>query len=325
MTRATALMVTALLTVNGCATPVPTVDYRGLADLVPGKAGGTDAGVPYQLTDSRLVIGLVPTGNDKELLPPISLDPVTIGCTAGGCYPIGPAAGAAPVRLAMAVVPIPFSGAVFAIHPRRQGLITTSLAPTYFPNSLRLRALAIEAKDHRIEVINAVGTIARGLAGVAAGKAFANYAVSNETVELHLPIIVDLFRARTALKDSIAVAPATNPGWEMAADFLDAVAPATLGFRARATADMVHHGIVTSVCRRFRLSLRYAPGIDIALDADVADPEWLVTIPFPPKGIVTFHPLCGADIQSQGVAQIGVDQIASAFVNNVNAIGAAVK
>ena len=77
MTRATALMVTALLTVNGCATPVPTVDYRGLADLVPGKAGGTDAGVPYQLTDSRLVIGLVPTGNDKELLPPISLDPVT--------------------------------------------------------------------------------------------------------------------------------------------------------------------------------------------------------------------------------------------------------
>lgn len=325
MTRGTALVLAALVAVAGCATPVPTIDYRGLADVVPGKAGAGDAGVPYQLTDSRLVIGLVPTGNDKDPVPPISLDPVTMGCNAVGCYPIGPAAGAAPVRLAMAVVPIPFGGAVFAIHPRRQGLITTSLAPTYFPNSLRLQALAIEAKDHRIEVINAVGTIARGLASVAAGKAFANFTESNKLVELHLPIIIDLARARTALENNVAIAPATNPGWEMAADFLDPVAPAALGFRARAAAATVHHGIVTSVCRRFRLSLRYAPGIDIALDADVADPEWLVTIPFPPKGIVTFHSLCGADVQSQAVAQIGVDQIASAFVNNVNAIGAAAK
>lgn len=323
MTRARALVIAALVAVSGCATPVPTVDYRSLADLVPGKVGTSDAGVPYQLTDSRLVIGLVPTGNGKELMPPISLDPVTVGCASTGCYPLDAGAGAAPVRLAMAVVPIPFAGAVFAIHPRRQGLITTSLAPTYFPNSLRLQALAIEAKDHRIEVINAVGTIARGLAGVAAGKAFANFAVSNTMAELHLPIIIDLARARTALSDNVTVAPATNPGWEMAADFLEPVAPATLGFRKRTSADTVHHGIVTSICRRFRLRLLYGTATDIALDADVADPEWLVTIPFPPKGIVTFHPLCGADIQSQAVAQIGVDQIASAFVNNVNAIGAA--
>lgn len=325
MSRTAVLVVAALVAVRSCATPVPTVDYRGLADLVPGKAGASDAGVPYQLTDSRLVIGLVPAGNGKELVPPISLDPVTVGCNAAGCYPLESAAGATPVRLAMAVVPIPFAGAVFAIHPHRQGLITTSLAPTYFPNSLRLQALAIEAKDHRIEVINAVGTIARGLAGVAAGKAFANFTVSNAMVELHLPIIVDLARARTAVSDNVAIAPATNPGWDMAADFLDPIAPATLGFRARAAADTVHHGIVTSICRRFRVRLLYGTGIDLALDADVADPEWLVTIPFPPRGIVTFHPLCGADIQSQAVAQIGVDQIAAAFVNNVNAIGAAAR
>lgn len=324
MTRAL-IAVAASIAMAGCATPVPTVDYRGLGAVVPGEGGANDAGVPYQLTDSRLVIGLVPTGSDKELLPPVSLEPVTVECDSGGCYPLGRPKGAAPVRLAMAVVPIPFAGAVFAIHPRRQGLITTSLAPTYFPNSLRLQALAIEAKDHRIEVINAVGTIVRGVAGLAAGKAFANAAVSTATAQLHLPIIVDLAQARKALTDNIAVGPATNPGWDMAADFLETVEPATLGFRKQATAEAVHHGIVTSICRRFELRLIHNNVTDISFDADVADPEWLVTIPFPPKGIVTFHSLCGADIQSQGVAQIGVDQIAAAFVNNVNAIGAATK
>ena len=311
--RRAALAAAALLA--GCATPVPTVTYHTLADAPPG-----DAAVPYQLTDSRLVIGVVPDGNGKDPTPPVSLDPVTVACDDNGCLAED---GHAPLRLAMAVVPIPFAGTVLAIVPSRRGLITISLGPTYFPNSLRLQALVVEAKDHRIEVIDAVGTIARGLAGAAAGKGMAALRVALP-VPLHLPVIVDLARARTALTDDVALSPLGNPGWTMAASFLDDPQPAALGFRSRATAGAVHHAVLTSICRPFRLSL-IAGAAELRFEAAVADPDWLVAIPFPAKGAVILHPLCGADVQAQPVAAIGLDAIAAAFVGNVNAIGAAAK
>ena len=314
--RRAALAAAALLA--GCATPVPTVTYHTLADAPPG-----DAAVPYQLTDSRLVIGVVPAGGGKDI-PPVSLDPVTVVCDGDGCFAAGDAPGPRqPLRLAMAVVPIPFAGTVLAIVPSRRGLITISLAPTYFPNSLRLQALVVEAKDHRIEVIDAVGTIARGLAGAAAGKGMAALRVALP-VPLHLPVIVDLARARTALTDDVALSPLGNPGWTMAASFLDDPQPAALGFRSRATAGAVHHAVLTSICRPFRLSL-IAGAAELRFEAAVADPDWLVAIPFPAKGAVILHPLCGADVQAQPVAAIGLDAIAAAFVGNVNAIGAAAK
>lgn len=222
-------------------------------------------------------------------------------------------------------MPTAFSGTVLTIDTRRRGLVTTSLAPTYFPNSLRLQALAIEAKDHRIEVINAVGTIARAVAGLASGKAFANDRSEPVLATLHLPVIIDLARAKTALTTNVALSAATQPGWEVATDFLDKAAqPAALGFRRRDDAAAVHHAILTSICRPLRLRLVNGPA-DLRFEAQIADPDWLVAIPFPAKGTVAFHALCGAVIQAQPVAEIGVDAIAAAFVANVNAIGAAAK
>lgn len=310
---AAAAMVSALLA--GCATPVPTVDYR------PLRADTDDASVPYQLTDLRLVIGLVPTG-DKG--PPVSLDPVTVHCVASVCR-AGTSPDSPAVRLAMAVVPIPFAAVVYTIAPRRRGLVTTSLAPTYYPNSLRLQALAVEAKDHRLEVINAVGTIARGAASLAAKGGMSALTASATTADLALPIVIDLQRAKGALTDTIALDPIANPGWDLVTYFGDKGAPPKdLGFREREAVGTVHHAVVTSVCRPFHLRLVNSP-VQLNFEATVADPDWLATVPFPPKGIVTFHSLCGADVQSQAVAEIGVDAIAAAFVSNVGAIAAAAR
>lgn len=81
--RGTAALFT-VLALAGCATPVPTVDYHM---LVTAPAG--DYGVPYQLTDSRLVIGVVPPASGRDPAPPISLEPAVVECDAGGCYAAG--------------------------------------------------------------------------------------------------------------------------------------------------------------------------------------------------------------------------------------------
>lgn len=130
-----------LNTVAGCATPVPTADFRPLSAVPAG-----DSRVALSIDRFPFVIGLVPTGNDKEPLPAVSLDLATILCGVHGCHAPD---DAKPLRLTMVVVPIEFGGEMLTIDPHRRGPVTTALAPTYYPNLLWLQVLAIEAKDHR--------------------------------------------------------------------------------------------------------------------------------------------------------------------------------
>ena len=76
-------------------------------------------------------------------------------------------------------------------------MISTTAAPAYFPNSLRLKTLTIEAKDHRLEAINTVAAIASGAARVFAGGAdLFNPDPLDDTAQLVLPVVIPLAAVR---------------------------------------------------------------------------------------------------------------------------------
>ena len=294
------------LLLAGCATVAPRVDYRVQTAAAP------DGAVPYQLTDTSLVIGVA---TDAKAESPISLEPVTAQCDAKGCTVAGK-----PVRLAVVAAPVAFAGQVLTLTPRARRFVSTTIAPVYYPDSLRLRVLTVEAKDHRVEFITAVGTTVRALAGVAKDVGFGAPVVP-KVANLSLPVIVDL----TTLKPAIAakLPLPLSEDWQLAGVFGDD--PAALGFRGLETAVGVHGGIATSICRPLALTLDSGHGATLRFRVQVADPDWLEVIPFPPKGSVTLHPLCGADVSADAVAEVGVDALAQAFLTQVEGVRAAVK
>lgn len=285
----------------GCAATPPHVDYLSLADR-PRQ----DNWVTYALTDSIIVIG--PPGvsaNDKPP-PPIDLMPRTVHCQA---------IGVCDTQILALAAPTDFTGEVLAIAPRSHGLVTTTLAPTYQPDSLRLATLSVEAHDHRIELINAIGTIAKGVIGLGIGGAAAGaVAAAPQPVALQLPITLDLAAIKTA---GAGAALPGNPGWRYTAKFLDD--PARVGFLRREQRGEVHGAFVSSVCRPLRLTLN-AQSASVTMTVTVADPDWLQTVPLPAKGSITAHALCGADVSADAVTSIGVDDLATAFFANVSAI-----
>ncbi len=116
-----------------------------------------------------------------------------------------------------------------------------------------------------------------------------------------------------------------NPGWTYAVTYRDT--PAAAGLLPRSQLTTVRAAMVVSACRPAHIVLTAAaegtlPGgtaAHVELDVAVADPDWLVTVPFPAKGAMTFHTLCGVDVQAQSVTDIGVDAMATAFANGVEA------
>lgn len=289
----------------GCAATPPHVDYVSLADR-PRQ----DSWVTYALTDSIVAIGPPGASTSDKPPPPIDLAPRTVHCRA---------IGVCDTQILALATPTDFTGEVLAISPRSHGLVTTTLAPTYRRDSLRLATLSVEAHDHRIELINAIGTIAKGVIGLgigstAAGAVAGAVAAAPQQVALQLPITLDL----AAIKASgTSAALPGNPGWSYTARFLDD--PGRVGFLRRQQRGEVHGAFVSSVCRPLRLTL-YAPSASVAMTVIVADPDWLQTVPLPAKGSITAHALCGADVSADAVTDIGVDDLATAFFAQVSAI-----
>jgi hypothetical protein len=319
-------LLAATVSLAGCTT-VPKVDYHV---MTAGPAH--DDWVPFRLSDSVIVLG-IPAKSDKDdagaehgdgYVPPVSLDVATVDFTdcnldTGVC---------APPDVRIAAVPTGDTSRVLAIEPRSRQLVSTSVAPAYYPDSLRLKVLTIEAKDHKLEAINTIAAIASGVKGLAAGLGLA--ATQSEPVApLRLPLTIDLAAARAAhaVNDPAVPEAATAaplPGnigvWTYTLTFLDS--PPASGFRAAADVTAVHHAMVGSLCRPARLTLTAVkyPKAPITRDVTLADPAWLMTVPFPAKGALVFAPLCGIDVQPQPVTDIGTDAMANAFFNAVNAI-----
>ncbi len=299
-----ALGVLALLA--GCAA-APRLDYHALADR-PRR----DNWVAYALTDTIVTIGTkAPPGDGKAGQPPISLAERPLQCDAGG---------GCGKTLAAVAVPTDFAGEVLALEPRSRNLVSTAIAPTYVGDSLRLRKLTVEARDHRIEAINAIGAIAVGTAKLVGGDRSGGQATAAPPT-LYLPVLLTLAQAKAAIGKSLPLPG--QEGWTYAAAFRDD--PAAAGFLPRRARTTIHEAFVTSVCRPLHLTLTGGGGVPISFDVTVADPDWLMTIPLPAKGAIVPHALCGADVETEAVTTVGVDAIAEAFFAQVGALQAALK
>ena len=307
------------LAASGCAVS-PRVDYHALSDTPH-----LDTAVPYALTDSIIVIGAhgaaaTPgqTGPaDARGAAPVDLAAGQSVCAVTGCSP----------ALAAVAVPVDYTGEYLAIVPRSRHLVSTSIAPTYIPNSLRLRSLAIEVKDHRLEAINAIGAVASGVVSLAAqarkNEDDGDTPPAPPPATLNLPLAIDLGEVKAAAQNAVALPG--NRGWSYTAQFLDD--PEKAGFQRLKARTGIHAALLTSVCRQLSIVLLHKNGklapTRVVLVVTVADPDFIETIPLPAKGAVTPHPLCGADVQAQPVTEIGADEFAAAFFKQVAAIRAA--
>lgn len=288
----------AILLLASCAV-APAVNYRLLSERPQG-----DDWAPYQLTDTTILVGVVGGAPALRADPQIvGLTPVEVSCSASGCDKATVGAVAAP---------IPFQGETFGIEPRRSRFVRTILTPTYYPNSLRLKTLAIEGHDQRKEIIDTVGALAVGAAQLARGGGERSGSLPGYRT-LNLPVVIDLAAAKETASQGPRPLPG-NPGWSYVGRFLDD--PAASGFRRRAEAKTVHGAIVTSLCRPYQLTLT-AGGANLVMGLTVADPDFLVSIPFPAKGVVNFGVLCGADIQAQPVTETTADVLVTDFFKQV--------
>jgi hypothetical protein len=366
MRLALSLLTLALL--GGCVAS-PMVDYRSMADR-PRK----DSWVPYQLTDTTLVIGVFgapsptpaggtparpggkapgagaaapggkgdaasapappappqapesaaiggetslvspPDGTAPDAGPqsplmqpvsraelwPIKLNPVVLQCTAEGC--VGQSVGAAAVA-------IPYEGVTLAIEPHQRDFQHTFLAPTYYPNSLRLWTLTLDVKDSRQEAVDTLSAVISG-----AAKASQSMFRSLAPTPLKLPVVIDLADAKRTIDGGEAPLPLNEGVWWYKIAFLDD--PDRAGFLRLADRGQVHQAILTSLCRPLQISLTNH-STTLVLGVTVADPDYLLTVPLPAKGQVTLGALCGADVQMQAVVEKPVDQVVTSFFNAV--------
>ncbi len=275
----------------------PMVDYHALRD--PQRS---DSWLPYALTDTVVAIGV---GNALETPPRIELGG-TVKCLEAECDR----------PLAALAIPVDFDGERLALAPRSHGLTSTTISASYFPNSLRIQVLTVEAKDHRLEAIKAAGAIIAGGAKMFAGGV--RSAIVDDNAVLQLPVMLPLGDARAA----VAPTPLPgNPDWTYTAAFAG-TEPAAAGFIPRARHGEIHGALLTSTCRTLRLVLSHGGDspAEAVIAVRVADPEWLVAIPFPGKGTMTLHPLCGADTRAQPATQDGVDVLAQEAVAQMSAL-----
>ena len=306
----------AALLLAGCAVS-PHVVYHSLSDAHRG-----DGWTPYRLTDTTVIIGKPgekgagPAEGDRPGQP-VQLEASDVSCEKGDCR-----------KLAIVAAPIDDDSEVLAIEPRTRRLVTTSLAPAYWPNSLRLKTLSIEVRDHKIEAINTVGAIVAGVGKMAATGGARSASPGADAGPLHLPIVLDLSDLKMARRPRpLPGHPAPvegTEGWKYSAKFLDD--PAKEGFLPRSQRSSVHGAMLTSTCRPMLVELFTGNGVyDLSFRVRVADPDWLTPIPLPAIGAVVLHPLCGADVQAQKIVEVGADAAAEAFFKQVDAVRGAGK
>lgn len=325
------------VTLAGCAAS-PSVE---LLPLQPELAA--TGAIPFRLTDSVIALG-VPASTDAavttagaSLQPPLSLDEQTLECRFGLAGLAPPVCGSRVVPL---VAPVEFADATYAVQPKARRFVETRLAASYVPNSLRLAELAVAVKDHRVEVINAIGTLAAAAAGapVASDQRGGDDADDTEKpkpppeqmAKLVLPVIIEAEDLRDPAPTG-SCPPAAgachvlprNPAWSYR--LVRADRPDAQGLLPRARLPGLRDAMVASACRPARLDIYatlpngvVAPVFSFRLS--LADPDWLVAMPLPPKGQLAFHPLCGMDMKREEATEVGADAMATALYNQVQTL-----
>lgn len=311
-------------------TATPAVDLHQLDPALAARGA-----IAFRLTDSVIAIG-VAAADDKGLAPPVSLADVEVVCE----WSDKPRACDHWVRPYAA--PVDFTASTYAIEPRARRFVETRLVATYLPDSLRLAELSVLVKDHRVEVINAIGTLAAAagakLAGGAADQS-SSAAPYEPPPKLLLPVLIDLADAK-APADGATCRPAAdagagpchrlpgNPRWSYRLTMTDD--PGAQGFVPRARLPGLRDVMVSSICRPARLTIDATRSNGaivpiLELRVTVADPDWLSTTRLPAKGQLVFQPLCGINVRREEVTEIGADAMAAALANQINALRAATR
>jgi hypothetical protein len=244
-------------------------------------------------------------------LYPISLTQSELTCYAKGC---------AEASVEAAAVPISFEGATLGIEAAAHWMIYTRMAPTYYQNSLRLQTLVFAVDDKRQETIDTLGALALGIAKTTAPvPGFAGAGVEERSAEkkLTLPIVIDLAEAKKTLAADAPLPRNEAEGWTYHIKFMDD--PEREGFLKFDDRQNVHRAVLTSLCRPVQITLTNGD-IQIVLGVTVADPSYLLPIPLPPSGTVTFGTLCGANVEMNQAVTTPANQLVTSFFNDVQSL-----
>jgi hypothetical protein len=362
------------LLIAGCSV-TPEVNYH-----LWNEAARDDSWIPYQLTDTTLVIGVAgssasldtngnststspanpsappgaaaaPASDDSaappakkgkkgkkggtktakaggkktpsqqdqaSLLEPVyryQLYPITLNESALDCY----AKGCNGASVEAAAVPIPYEGATLGIEAASHWMVYTRMAPSYYPNSLRLQTLELSVDDKRQEALQTFGALAVGVAKTSSGAGFAGAGAREQAApkKLTLPIILDLADAKATITKDAPLPRNEAEGWTYHIRFMDD--PEKEGFPRFDDRQNVHRAILTSLCRPVQITLTNG-NVQVVLGVTVADPDYLLPIPLPPSGTVTFGTLCGANMQMNQAVTTATNQLVNSFFADVQSL-----
>jgi len=287
------------------------------ADTRPKGAAG-DTLIEYQLATSTIAIGIAAKAKavDGSSIVGVGSDAIDLSRRTihwdGTTWRAGPGANDEVVSLVVHVAPSSSPAHSVFLKPDDTIAKTVTLAPVYRENTRLLRELSVNTEDHRKEVIETIGTIAVGVAKLAAVGA----AAAAVKPTLDLPIVIGLEKLRTSsgLLDDAAnrqVAYTSSLG---------AVPADSTTLSDEVQNKESRRAIFTSVCRDVDLTLTPSGAGNLRFGFVVADPTKVQTIPLPTKGKVEFGTLCGGNVTIEQAARTSNKELAETLFAQVEAL-----
>lgn len=331
--------------VAALAACAPTAEVFYSSKKEAGVKGDTT--FEYRLATSTIAIGIAKKDKipDGSSLGGVTVDTIDLAQRKVTFNGTGWAEGQTPVTLVAYVAPSPSDTHRVFLQPADSLWQTVTIAPTYRPNSLLLKEVAIDTKDNRKDVIETVGAVALGVVKLAAVFAIASATSPSSTaVELNLPIVLRLDElpasngtktlprannveyswersrspapATTQASSAAILATTPNPGTAAA------VTPAPSADPTLATEldiKSARRALFTSECREGILTLKTKSGDELmAFNLTVADPSAIRTIPLPAKGKIELDPLCGGNTTIEQATRATGKELADALFAQID-------
>ena len=282
----------------------------------------SDVSIAYQLATSTVAIGVSATVDGSSLggvsFETIDLSQRTIELKNGRWMD-----GNTPVALVAFVGPSASPNHLVWIEPTESIWKDVAIAPSYRPNTLLLKELAIDTKDNRKEVIETVGAVAVGLVKAAAGVPFsltlddnrpqAPPASAQRGQILQLPIILSL----EDLTRQISRGGATI-GFQAGQETKN------LTFESELARSGKRRALLTSECRQGTLTLTPTGGAPIPFGITYADPKKVMTLPLPSKGKIELGSLCGGNVVIEQATKSSGKEIADTLFAQIEQLRKAV-
>ena len=193
----------------------------------------------------------------------------------------------------------------YLMEPKDSFIVQSNISASYFDGTNRIRTIGTDFQDNRIKVIEAIGGTINSVLAVAA---FSDSGDQNED-PLHIPLVLDFSNPTRFLEREV------YSKWEKISGhtkwWYKYKISAPKGRAVLASEFFqLHKGAYTrdfpvSGCTNLTLDIGQGKNAQEAEEhrfsyvVVVPDPLYLQTLPFPRKGSIVTHSVCGADIISQ--------------------------